>query len=147
MSLPLLFFLSLTLSCLLPTMSPSLLSLILSSPICLHPSPSLSPSFPLPLSPSLSPSPSLQLITLQYQFSSVIVTHQDLQESLQQHQPKLQQLKEDVESLRALVEQSRPGTTKHHDVDSVEKDVEDLTKRWDQICIHVVERSVRFYIN
>ncbi|CAG5131558.1 unnamed protein product, partial [Candidula unifasciata] len=62
------------------------------------------------------------------------------QETLQQHQPKLQQLKEDVESLRTLVERSRPGTTKHHDVDSVEKEVDDLVKRWDQICIQVVER-------
>uniref|UniRef100_A0A2C9K839 Calponin-homology (CH) domain-containing protein n=1 Tax=Biomphalaria glabrata TaxID=6526 RepID=A0A2C9K839_BIOGL len=63
-----------------------------------------------------------------------------LQESLQHQHPKLQHLKEDVENLRSLVEQSRPGTAKHHDVERVEKEVSDLANRWDQICIQTVER-------
>ena len=65
---------------------------------------------------------------------------QDLQSSIQQQQPKIDTLKRDTATLRTLVENSRPGLTHHHDLDTIEKDVEDVGARWDNVCIQVVER-------
>ncbi|XP_046365486.2 microtubule-actin cross-linking factor 1, isoforms 1/2/3/5-like isoform X11 [Haliotis rufescens] len=64
----------------------------------------------------------------------------DLQSSIQTKQPHVDSLKREVLKLRALTEHSRPGVMQHHDVESLEKDVDEVTGRWDNVCIQVVER-------
>ncbi|KAJ8305395.1 hypothetical protein KUTeg_015940 [Tegillarca granosa] len=54
---------------------------------------------------------------------------QDLQTSIQQQQPKIDNLKRDVANLRTATEQSRTGTSRHYDVEGVEKELNELDSR------------------
>ena len=61
---------------------------------------------------------------------------------MQQQQPRIDKVNHDVSSLRGLVEKSRPGAARHHDLDAMEKEVNDLTDRWDRVRSQINERSV-----
>ena len=61
---------------------------------------------------------------------------------MSQQQPRIDRINRDVNNLCSLVEKSRPGTTRHHDLEAVEKEVNDLTSRWDKIKDQISERSV-----
>ena len=70
---------------------------------------------------------------------------QDLQMSMQQQQPRMDHMSHDIASLRGLVEKSRPGTARHHDLEAVEKEVSNLTDRWDKVKSQISDRSVKFW--
>ncbi|CAG0880401.1 unnamed protein product [Darwinula stevensoni] len=69
--------------------------------------------------------------------------HEDLltvEATIQTHQRVLDQLGEDVRSVRPAVEKSRPNQRRHPDVDRLEEDVKKLTKRWGNVRVQVPER-------
>jgi hypothetical protein len=47
----------------------------------------------------------------------------------------IDQLQEDVKTVRPAVEKTRPNTTKNPDVDRLEEDVNRITKRWGNCCM------------
>ncbi|CAC5414507.1 DST [Mytilus coruscus] len=65
---------------------------------------------------------------------------QDLDSSIQQQQPKLDRLSKDVENLRVLLKHCRPGTSRHNDLETVDKEVDGLRHRWEHIILQIVER-------
>ncbi|KAK2709047.1 hypothetical protein QYM36_014618, partial [Artemia franciscana] len=71
----------------------------------------------------------------------------DVQSSIQVQQPVIDQLNDDMQTTRRLVEKSRVGlqsaraTLKRHpDVDRLEADVSQVTVRWANVCSQVAER-------
>ena len=64
---------------------------------------------------------------------------------MQQQQPRVDHVSRDIASLRGLVEKSRPGTARHHDLEAVEKEVGNLTDRWDKVKSQISDRSVQFW--
>jgi hypothetical protein len=47
------------------------------------------------------------------------------------------QLQEDVKTVRPAVEKTRPNVNKNPDVDRLEEDVNRMTKRWANCCMQV----------
>ncbi|KAK7099742.1 hypothetical protein V1264_022800 [Littorina saxatilis] len=64
----------------------------------------------------------------------------DLQTSMQQQQPRMDHVSRDIINLRGLVEKSRPGTARHHDLEAAEKEVSDLNGRWDKVKAELTSR-------
>ena len=52
-------------------------------------------------------------------------------------QPLIDQLQEDVKTVRPAVEKTRQNQTKNPDVDRLEEDVNRLRKRWESCCMQV----------
>lgn len=65
---------------------------------------------------------------------------QELQSKLQEHQPSIDQLNEDARTMRRLVEHSRTNQQSHPDVEKLEKDVEALYQRWENVTTQVADR-------
>ncbi len=53
----------------------------------------------------------------------------------------IDQLQEDVKTVRPAVEKTRPNTTKNPDVDRLEEDVNRITKRWGNCCMQVSQQK------
>jgi hypothetical protein len=53
----------------------------------------------------------------------------------------IDQLQEDVKTVRPAVEKTRPNTTKNPDVDRLEEDVNRITKRWGNCCMQAREKN------
>ena len=67
--------------------------------------------------------------------------HQELASSLDQHQPRVEQLGSDTLRLKQLVARSRPGVVRQHaDVQRIERDVEELVGRWEALTIQTQDR-------
>lgn len=66
--------------------------------------------------------------------------HMTLEAEIQDKQGLVDQLQEDVKTVRPTVEKTRPNTTKNADVDRLEEDVNRMAKRWANCCMQVVER-------
>lgn len=69
---------------------------------------------------------------------------QTIKTSLDQRQSTLAALDEDLASLRRAVEESRPGTSRHHDVEDLEKKASNLTSRWNGVREQADERLAEF---
>ena len=66
---------------------------------------------------------------------------QELQSSLLQHQPRVQQLSNDLLLVQQLVARSRPGVSRQHpDVQQLETAVDDVTSRWENLSINANDR-------
>ena len=72
----------------------------------------------------------------------VFIVFQNIQQALEQRQAIVDSLTTDVESLRSLVEKSRPGVARHHDLEVLEKDVSNIMTRWGNVKEQVNERYV-----
>lgn len=59
---------------------------------------------------------------------------------MEQRQSTLTALNEDLTALHSAVEQSRPGTTRQHDVEELEKKANNLSARWTSVKDQVDER-------
>ncbi|KAL1415469.1 hypothetical protein MTO96_006813 [Rhipicephalus appendiculatus] len=69
--------------------------------------------------------------------------HEDLvalQLELQQQQPQLDRLAEDVASVRKVTERSRPNAYSHPDVRKLEDDLRKVVRRWDNAANQLAER-------
>jgi hypothetical protein len=53
----------------------------------------------------------------------------------------IDQLQEDVKTVRPAVEKTRPNTTKNPDVDRLEEDVNRITKRWGNCCMQASQKK------
>jgi hypothetical protein len=53
----------------------------------------------------------------------------------------IDQLQEDVKTVRPAVEKTRPNTTKNPDVDRLEEDVNRITKRWGNCCMQARKKK------
>ncbi|KAH3699004.1 hypothetical protein DPMN_073950 [Dreissena polymorpha] len=60
--------------------------------------------------------------------------------ALKGRQSILDSLQTDTDRLRASVALCRPGSSRHHDVEDIEKRVSDLRARWDTVKEQVQER-------
>ena len=65
---------------------------------------------------------------------------QTMQSTLEQRQASLDSLAEDLAGLRRLVQQSRPGATRHHDLDELDRKVATTNTRWTKVKDQVDER-------
>lgn len=65
---------------------------------------------------------------------------QEIQLTLQQQQPILDDLSSNVVRLRQHVAGTRFNVAHHSDMDQMENDVQLITVRWENICSNVVER-------
>jgi hypothetical protein len=54
----------------------------------------------------------------------------------------IDQLQEDVKTVRPAVEKTRPNTTKNPDVDRLEEDVNRITKRWGNCCMQARKQKI-----
>ena len=71
------------------------------------------------------------------------LSRQNIQVSLEAHQPSVDALQKDMMSVKQIVARSRPGLARTHpDVQRFEKEVDGLTSRWEALCIQVNDRSV-----
>ena len=77
-------------------------------------------------------------------YINFLIIFQDLNSSIQQQQPKIDRLTKDVENLRGLLKHSRPGTSRHTDLESVDKEVDSLRQRWENVILQIVERYFCF---
>ena len=59
-------------------------------------------------------------------------------------QPLIDQLGEDVKTVRPAVEKTRQNQTKNPDVDRLEEDVNRLRKRWESCCMQVSSPTKNF---
>lgn len=60
---------------------------------------------------------------------------------MQQLQLNINQLNVDMMGVKQLVARSRPGMARSHpDVQKMEKDVDAITTRWENLCIQMEER-------
>ncbi|KAK3581860.1 hypothetical protein CHS0354_032763 [Potamilus streckersoni] len=64
----------------------------------------------------------------------------DMQTSLQQQQHTVDSVNKDVATLRSLVQQTRPGVIRHHDLEVLEKSIIDLLGHWQNVKDQVAER-------
>ena len=56
-------------------------------------------------------------------------------------QSRMNMLNTDMMAVKQLVARSRPGLARQHpDVQRLEKDVDAITKRWDNLCAQVQDR-------
>ncbi|XP_074641306.1 uncharacterized protein LOC141899052 [Tubulanus polymorphus] len=69
-----------------------------------------------------------------------ISEYQELQSSLAPHQSLFDQLKEDLVAVHKFLEHGRPGEVNHPDLDRVNKDVQQLHKRWQKIHNQIADR-------
>lgn len=65
-----------------------------------------------------------------------------MKSSIQQRQPSLDTLNFETAELRNAVEQSRPGTSRHHDLEDLEKKLSSLNTRWNSVKEQAEDRSV-----
>lgn len=65
-----------------------------------------------------------------------------MKSSIQQKQPSLDTLNFETMELRNAVEQSRPGTSRHHDLEDLEKKLSNLNTRWNSVKEQAEDRSV-----
>ncbi|XP_037582729.1 uncharacterized protein LOC119466304 isoform X16 [Dermacentor silvarum] len=75
--------------------------------------------------------------------SALRQVHEDLvalQLELQQQQPQLDRLAEDVASVRKVTERSRPSAYSHPDVRKLEDDLRKVVRRWDNAANQLAER-------
>lgn len=71
--------------------------------------------------------------------------HEDLlalQLEMQQQQPALDRLTEDVTNVKKVTERSRPNVYSHPDIRKLEDDLRKLLKRWSNASNQLVERYV-----
>lgn len=70
---------------------------------------------------------------------------QNIQSSLQTHQIRVDDLERDMMTVKQIVVRSRPGLARTHpDVQRLEKDVDNLTNRWEGLCVQTSDRLVIF---
>ena len=68
---------------------------------------------------------------------------QNIQSSLQSHQTRVDDLQRDMMTVKQIVVRSRPGLARTHpDVQRLERDVDNLTNRWESLRVQIADRLV-----
>ena len=87
--------------------------------------------------------PQLKLLCFFLKNTQTAVFFQNIQQALEQRRPVVDSLTSDVGHLRSLVEKSRPGVARHHDLEVLEKDVSNIVTRWGNVKEQVGDRWVK----